>query len=52
MSEEDDFVVVFCTASPGEADFLARTLVEERLAACVNIASVRSCYIWDGKLSH
>ena len=30
---------------------IARALVEERLAACVNIAPVRSCYLWDGKLN-
>lgn len=30
---------------------LARTLVEERLAACVNIISgVRSVYRWEGKI--
>ncbi len=48
---ENDFVVVFCTAPPGEAQALAKTLVEEQLAACVNISPVRSCYIWDGKLN-
>lgn len=51
MSEEADFLVVFCTASPGEAEGLAGRLVEESLAACVNIAPIRSCYIWDGKLN-
>jgi periplasmic divalent cation tolerance protein len=49
--QEDDFVVVFCTAPQGEADALAKTLVEEHLAACVNISPVRSCYIWEGKLN-
>ena len=39
-----EYVVVFCTAASNEADRIAGTLVEERLAACVNIASVRSCY--------
>jgi len=48
---ENDFVVVFCTAPQGEAESLAKTLVEEQLAACVNISPVRSCYIWDGKLN-
>ena len=48
---ENDFVVVFCTAPQGEAESLAKTLVEERLAACVNISPVRSCYIWEGKLN-
>lgn len=40
--QEDDFIVVFCTAPQGEADALAGTLVEEHLAACVNISPVRS----------
>jgi periplasmic divalent cation tolerance protein len=48
---ENDFIVVFCTAPPDEAEALAKTLVEERLAACVNISPVRSCYIWEGKLN-
>ena len=51
MSGKDEFLVVYSTAPPEEADALARTLVEERLAACVNIAPVRSCYIWEGKLN-
>ena len=51
MGAETDLLVVYCTASPEEADALARALVQERLAACVNIAPVRSCYIWEGKLS-
>ncbi|MGA7615243.1 MAG: divalent-cation tolerance protein CutA [Thermoanaerobaculia bacterium] len=30
----------------------ARTLVEERLAACVNVVEpIRSFYVWEGKLS-
>lgn len=49
--QDDEFVVVFCTAAPAEAENLARALVEERLAACVNISPVRSCYIWEGRLS-
>jgi uncharacterized protein involved in tolerance to divalent cations len=36
--QKNDFVVVFCTAPQGEAETLAKTLVEERLAACVNIS--------------
>ena len=42
--------VVLCTISPGQAEALARTLVEERLAACVNILPVRSVYRWQGAL--
>ena len=47
-----EFVVVYVTAgSPAEGEHLARTLVEERLAACVNrIAPVQWVYRWEGKL--
>jgi len=47
---ETDLLVVFCTAAPSEAETLAGRLVEEKLAACVNIAAARSCYILEGKL--
>ncbi len=36
---------------PGNAERIARALAEERLAACVNIVPVRSCYLWEGKLN-
>ena len=43
--------IIFCNCSPDEAEGLARTLVSERLAACVNvIPGVRSFYEWDGAL--
>lgn len=47
-----EFIVVFVTVgSPAEGDRLARILVDERLAACVNrIAPVRSVYRWQGKV--
>ena len=47
-----ELCVVLVTAPHDQAAPLARTLVEERLAACVNIlAGVRSIYRWQGKLS-
>jgi periplasmic divalent cation tolerance protein len=47
-----DVVVVLCTVPAGDAaSALARTLVEERLAACVNLVpGVRSIYEWDGAI--
>jgi periplasmic divalent cation tolerance protein len=47
-----EFIVVLVTAgSPAEGERLARALVEERLAACVNrIAPVQSVYRWQGKV--
>lgn len=48
-----DKVVILVTAgSLREAKKLARHLVEERLAACVNITSpVQSLYRWKGKVT-
>jgi len=47
-----DVVVVLCTLPRGDAAAaIARTLVEERLAACVNLVpEVRSIYAWQGKV--
>lgn len=47
-----DKVVVFVTCgSAEEAKRIARALVEERLAACVNISSpIRSLYRWEGQV--
>jgi len=43
--------VVLCNCPPSEAETLARTLVVEGLAACVNvIEGVKSFYLWDGAL--
>ncbi len=47
-------VVVFVTAgSPEEGRAIGRALIEERLAACVNIISpVESLYRWQGHVQH
>ena len=47
-----EFIVVLVTAgSSAEGERLARALVDERLAACVNrIAAVESVYRWEGKV--
>ncbi len=43
--------VVLITAPPGEAAGIARRLVEERVAACVNVVErVRSIYWWEGRV--
>jgi len=47
----DPLRVVFSTATPAEAEKLARTLVEERLAACASlVANIHSQYWWKGKI--
>jgi len=43
--------LVLVTAPPDAGRELARKLVEERLAACVNqVPGIRSVYRWEGKL--
>jgi len=50
MKPEPIIVLVTC-GSQEEAVKIAHSLVEERLAACVNLVSpVRSIYRWEGKI--
>ncbi len=44
-----EFAIVICTAPPGGSEKIADALVEERLAACVNVAQIRSYFFWEGK---
>jgi periplasmic divalent cation tolerance protein len=47
----DKIVVLSTCASEEEAESLARSMVEQRLAACVNvIPRIRSYYRWKGAL--
>ncbi len=52
MEEASSHVLVLVTASSAdEAQTIARALVEERLAACVNIMpGLRSLFRWQGKI--
>ena len=44
-------IVLSTAANPEEAERLARTLVEERLAACASLVpNVRSIYRWQGQV--
>lgn len=49
-----DFVQVSTTtASAAEAEQIATALVEQHLAACVQIIpQIRSVYCWEGKIEH
>lgn len=47
-----EHIIVFITvSSPEEGGRIAKSLVEKRVAACVNIvAGLRSIYRWEGKV--
>ena len=48
-----DKIIVFVTCeSKEQAETIARTVVSEKLAACVNVLpGIRSCYVWKGQLT-
>lgn len=50
MPEKQDFRIVFCTCpNMGAAEAIAKRLVGESLAACVNIVpGLRSVFLWEG----
>ena len=54
MTQQDEIIIVF-THVPHMAcaETIAQTLVNDKLAACVNISSpVTSVYRWQGKVEH
>ena len=47
----DSGIVFMTAANRDEAELIARTLVEKRLAACVQIhPEIRSLYWWEGRV--
>ena len=47
----DTFFIYVTAANEAEAGLIARTVVEERLAACANIlGSIKSIYRWEGQV--
>jgi periplasmic divalent cation tolerance protein len=46
----DGIIVLITASSDAEAERIGRALVDEHLAACVNLAApVRSLFFWEGK---
>lgn len=49
VMEQGSLLVLVTAAGMGEGEMIAETLVEERLAACVNLINpIRSIYRWKG----
>ena len=49
MRLPDETIVVFSTAPPDTSESLAKMLIDQRFAACVNVVPVRSYYRWKGE---
>lgn len=45
-------VVLVTAASQTEAEAIAQSLLEAKLAACVSVLPIQSMYRWQGKLEH
>lgn len=43
-------VILTTTGNLEEANRLSELLVSRRLAACVQISNIQSCYLWKGKV--
>jgi len=53
LEETVEFAVVLVTAaSQTEAEAIAQSLLEAKLAACVSILPIQSMYRWQGELEH
>ena len=50
MAKKSGIVTILSTAPPEQAPELAKTLVNQRLVACVSIMPVRSVYRWREKV--
>ena len=52
MSDNNGYCAVMTTcANTQQADELASGLIEERLAACVQLTAITSCYEWKGSVN-
>ena len=49
-----EHILVLCTCpSPNDASVIATTLLEERIAACINqLPEIRSHYRWEDQIHH
>jgi periplasmic divalent cation tolerance protein len=52
MKAEEFGVVTTTVAEAGDADRIAALLLEEKLAACVQITRIESRYVWKGETNH
>jgi periplasmic divalent cation tolerance protein len=44
-------VVLTTTDSEGHAERIVDAVLEAKLAACLQLIPIKSCYVWDGKIA-
>ena len=49
MNPSGEIIVVLSTVSPDKSELLAKSLLDSRVVACVNVIPVRSYYRWKGE---
>jgi periplasmic divalent cation tolerance protein len=52
LNSINHIVVLATVASLEEGKTIARSLLTEKLAACINIFPVNSFYVWEGEFNH
>lgn len=52
MNNFEPCIIETTTATQEDAERIAAALLEQRLAACVQLESVCSHYVWQGKMEH
>ena len=52
MNNFEPCIIETTTATQEDAERIAAALLEQKLAACVQLESVRSQYVWQGKVEN
>ncbi len=50
MKKTEYCIVSTAVPDTGTAEMLAEGLLQERLAACIHMQNIRSCYVWENRL--
>ena len=51
-NDTDRCLVITTCGSQNEAEQLAGSIIEAKLAACIQLSDIRSYYFWEGKVNH
>ena len=49
MSQAKYSIILTTTETPAQAEQIAKSLLEKKLAACIQVQTIKSYYIWENK---